>query len=273
MQFLVDKGIPKNKICYIHPPHDGTLKPRRLKIGIVGMKPMASEFDDFITKFVQATVLDGYEFEVAGCGWEQVLCQLKAAKAVVQYYPSTRDSKQDENAYRNNLCKWDYYLYFGYEEGLLGVFDSMAAGVPIIAHSNLSEFTSKNAITKYFSSGAELANILRKLTNERRQRSDHVKDWTWSEYARQHAIAWRMILENPHADAAQISYRGWDYHTPLPKRSGIMALTEDIRFWVWKNPVAFRSDFEKLWQLYTGKEFKKSIIFRVLKGTKNIISN
>ena len=93
------------------------------------------------------------------------------------------------------LTHFDYYLYMGWDEGSMGTLDALAAGVKTIVTPQGFHLDLPGGITHSFHDGRELVEVFRSIAADRQQRIDSVKDLTWTEYARKHAIVWRALLD------------------------------------------------------------------------------
>ncbi len=81
----------------------------------------------------------------------------------------------------------DYNLYFGEDEGSMGLLDAKNAGLKIIA-PNIG-FNIDVGVDYPFKNQEELNEIFKKLS------INPVEDWTWKKYAREHLKIWRKLLK------------------------------------------------------------------------------
>ena len=264
---LIRRGIRREKICFITPAHDSRMKPRRIIIGITSqLRPDKAKREDLLVKLAETMILDAFQFEIIGSGWERIIPRLEAAGAVVRYFPGTGNSLQDYEINLERVPTFDYYLYLGFDEGSMGTLDALAAGVPTIITPQGFHLDIKSGITLPFSTEAQLRDVFTKLAHERQSRIDSVSNLTWNEYARQHAIVWRAILINDQeSDISDLLHGSAVYTTPLPRQSDQATLDDDIRFYTNTNLQAFYSDWQMLIKLYTGIEPSTTFVWKFFK--------
>lgn len=192
MSELEGQGIDGRRLTYITPAHDAAVKPRRLVVGITSrLYPDARKGEDYLLQVARSIRLDAYRFEIIGEGWEEVAAVLRDGGAEVDLFTDLA-----YEAILGRLVNFDYYLYMGWDEGSMGTLDALAAGVKTIVTPQGFHLDLPGGITHPFHDGEELTEVFRFIAAGRQQRIDSVKDLTWSEYARKHALVWRTVLEN-----------------------------------------------------------------------------
>ncbi|MGA2863111.1 MAG: glycosyltransferase [Verrucomicrobiota bacterium] len=193
---LVARGLDRRKLCFITAGHDGAIKPRRIKLGITSrVRPDGAKREDILLDVARMMRLEEFHFEIIGRGWEKVIPQLEAAGATVTYFPGTDDGQADYRINIERVPHFDYYLYLAFDDGSMGFFDALAAGVPTIVTPIGYHLDVKGGITFPFGNAAELRDVFQKILGERRARADSVARLTWDNYARGHALIWRALLE------------------------------------------------------------------------------
>jgi len=229
---LVRQGIERKKLCYITPAHDGLVSPRRIVIGITSrVYGDGRKREDLLKTLAKSMKLNIFHFEIFGQGWIEIIPYLKSAGATVQYYPDTEDYEQDYKILIDRVPTFDYYLYTGLDEGSMGLFDALAAGVATIVTPQGFHLDIESGITHPFQDVIELREVFAKIAKERQQRVTSVKNLTWKEYARKHAIVWRMILNRQHMNIPDRLNEGTGTMPPMPNRSIWNYLLTDIQFY------------------------------------------
>jgi hypothetical protein len=238
---LAARDLPRERLCYITPGHDGAVSPRRIVIGITSRAyPDGRKREHLLVELAQSLRLEAFHFEIIGSGWEKVIPALEGAGATVSYYPGTGDYKRDYAHTLERLRTFDYYLYMGLDEGSMGLLDALAAGVQTIVTRQGFHLDIPGAITHGFVDGAELNGIFRELVRRREALLDSARRLTWSEYARQHAVAWKLLAQGRAGEISRALH-------PDDSAEGAAPLTRRARFRLryWLN--ARTSDFRDLY--------------------------
>lgn len=188
---LVEQGVDAARLTYINPAHDDVIKPRRIVVGITSrLYGDGRKGEDVLVQVAESIRLDAFRFEIIGEGWDDVAAVLRRAGAEVHLAPDAGYERICER-----LPNFDYYLYMGWDEGSMGTLDALAAGVKTIVTPQGFHQDLMGGITHAFRSPGELAGVFRAIDAERQARLDSVKQLTWSEYARKHALVWRALVE------------------------------------------------------------------------------
>jgi hypothetical protein len=276
LEQLVLSGIPRQKVCYITPAHDGKVKPKRIVIGITSqIRPDGAKREDVLIQMAQTIRLDAFHFEIVGPNWEKVIPYFQAAGATVDYNPGAyqRDNAEHLRLVLERLNRLDYYLYMGWDEGSMGILDALAAGIPTIVTPQGFHLDINGGITYPFTDAPELCAIFEKLANERQRRIDSVSGLTWNEYARQHALVWHALVDGRQEGISALLHDADRYSTPLPdlSRSNWGGLSPQVK--TKGNFPALTTDLLLLWEFYTNKKFKETPFYGLAKLTKRLLSN
>ncbi len=198
---LVAEGVDPGRLTYINPAHDDLIKPRRIVIGITSrLYGDGRKGEDVIVQAAESTRLDAFRFEIIGEGWDDVAAVLRRAGAEVDLAPDGGYERILER-----LPAFDYYLYAGWDEGSMGTLDALAAGVKTIVTPQGFHQDLKEGITHLFRDARELSDVLRSISDERRTRLNSVKELTWGEYARKHALVWRALVEGRQSEIPRLT--------------------------------------------------------------------
>jgi hypothetical protein len=119
-----------------------------------------------------------FYFIIMGKGWESLL---KDTKLEHSYIPQF-----DYTAHHEILKRADYCLYFGLDEGSMGILDATQAGVKTIAP--LQGFHHEIGINYPFDTEEELQKIFDKLAY------NPVSHLTWEKYTAEHLKLWQNLL-------------------------------------------------------------------------------
>jgi hypothetical protein len=228
--FLIDHGISSQKLCYITPGHDGLIKPRKIKIGITSrVYNDGRKREGLLLDLAKSLDLSDFEFDIFGEGWDNIIEHLKISGAAVQYFPGSNDYQGDYRLICEQIPNFDYYLYTGMDEGSMGLLDALSAGIPTIVTPQGFHLDIKDGITYSFETLPQLVNVFQDIVKERNQRLNSVKNLTWKEYAKLHAIVWRMIVLGETEDIPTILHKGkTDFN---PRRSFVNRIAKDFRFY------------------------------------------
>lgn len=265
---LVLAGIPRERLCFITPAHDGILAPRRIVIGITTqLRNDGAKREDLLLDMARTMTLESFHFEIIGPRWEKVLPVLRAAGATVRYTSGAyqRDNQEHLKLVHEGLQMFDYYLYFGFDEGSMGFLDALAAGVPTITTPQGFHIDINGGITHAFTSSAELSAIFRQLSDERQKRIDSVAGLTWNEYARQHALVWRALKENRPQDLEQLLHGGQTFSTPLPDLRRPIGPPYPKGRSLRRKASSAMEDLSFLWEFYTGRKINWTRLIRFMR--------
>lgn len=181
-EYLIDKGLDKNKLCTILPAHD--CEPRRYQIVsiLTNVYPDGCKREEMFIKLIETLDLNKWAFRIMGSGWEDILTPLVAKGLQVDYF-----AEFDKTNHQRILESSDYNLYFGQDEGSMGLLDAKNAGLKLIA-PNVG-FNIDIGVDYPFHTQEELNEIFKKLS------INPVADWTWKKYAKEHIKVWKKLLK------------------------------------------------------------------------------
>ena len=190
MNFLAAKGIPRSKLSFINPAHDGKASPRRVRIGIAQrIYPDGRKREHLLLDLAAKISSDDFSFQIMSSGWKPIVKQLRAMGFQVDLYDRFVRSE-----YEDLFRSMDYYLYWGIDEGSLGFLDALAAGVGTIVSAQGFHLDAREGVTYLFADEAELYGIFGEIAAEKRRRQQAVRDWSWENYAYKHLLMWNRIL-------------------------------------------------------------------------------
>jgi len=172
---LKKEGI-KN-LTTILPAHDG-YKRRPIKVLIsTNVYQDGCKREWMFSELLKNIDCTKFEFYVMGLAWD-----LRGLNANIHYLDhfNTKDYEL-----MMNMC--EYNLYFGLDEGSMGVLDAKNIGLKIIA-PNIG-FHKEIGIEHPFETQEELNGIFNKLA------FNPVSKWTWKNYAKQHLTLWETLYQ------------------------------------------------------------------------------
>jgi hypothetical protein len=276
LEQLVLSGIPRQKLCYITPAHDGNAKPKRIIIGITSqIRAGGTKREHVLIQMAQAIRLDAFHFIIIGPNWEKAIPYFKAAGATVDYSPGAyqKDNTEHLRLILDRLSCFDYYLYMGWDEGSMGFLDALAAGIPTIVTPQGFHLDINGGITYPFTDTSELCAIFQKLSKDRQNRIDSVSGLTWNEYARQHALVWRAIMNTERCENINTLLHDKDiYTTSLPKLSQISLGRNDRCMYTRNNLSVMRDDIKLLWEYYIRTKMQTTFLYRFAKSVYRFLS-
>ena len=179
-KMLEKEGI--KKLTTVLPAHDG--KPRRHQVVAIltNVYPDGCKREKMFTALCKTLDYNQFAFRIMGSGWEDILVPLVADGLQVDYFHDFNADIQQKI-----LESSDYALYFGEDEGSMGLLDAVAAGVKVIGTPQGFHFDM--GLDYSFRTQKELNNIFRNLITNR------VKTWTWPIYAKSHLEIWKNLLK------------------------------------------------------------------------------
>jgi hypothetical protein len=143
MKMLAKKGIPRSKLCFINPAHDGRLHHRKTIIGITTrVYSDGRKRETMLLELIKKISPDDFAFRIMGTGWTPIIAQLQTYNFEIEYY-----EQFDLDRYHSWVPTFDYYLYLGVDEGSIGFVDACAAGIPTIVTPQGFHLDAPNAIT------------------------------------------------------------------------------------------------------------------------------
>lgn len=183
-------GIPRDRLAWIGPAHDGILTPRKTLIGLTTrLYPDGCKREHLLQELCERISPLEFAFTIMGSGWPRVIDAIRGRGFDVTYVEVF-----DYTAYNRLIPSLDFYLYLGQDEGSMGVLDALAAGVPTIVTPQGFHLDVRDGITHPFTTLAELSAIFETIAAAKRRRVSAVADLTWAEFARKHLFAWEYLL-------------------------------------------------------------------------------
>ena len=187
---LTAAGLPREKLCFVNPGHDGEMRARRTIIGITSkVQPSGCKREGILLELAQRISPDEFQFRIMGAGWDEHVKKLRLAGFTVDHWNAF-----DRTEYLKLMPSLDYYLYLGMDEGSMGYMDALAAGVPTIVTTQGYHLDAPGGITHGWSQPDELIRIFEGISREKRLRQQAVASWTWPEYAKRHLAIWTYLL-------------------------------------------------------------------------------
>jgi len=179
---LVKWGIPEENLKVALPAHDGNPRRHQVVAILTNVYPDGCKKAEMFTELARTLDNNSWAFRIMGSGWEDILVPLVAKGLQVDYFADF-----NYEVHKQILETSDYSLYFGNDEGSMGILDSANAGLKLIATNQ--GFHKEIGIDYPFETQEELNAVFAGLNNNR------VKDWTWYMYARNHVSIWRKLLK------------------------------------------------------------------------------
>jgi hypothetical protein len=193
---LIQSGVDRDSVTFVIPGHDFVAVPGRITIGLTTRTyPDGRKREHMLINLARSMPLSAFKFLIFGKGWDKVIPELEASGAEVDYRPGTDDFVADYAEIAASIPKMDYYLYLGRDEGSLGTLDALAAGVKTIVTPQGFHVDLPNGITHPVWEQEDLYAVFSKLHDGRQQRIEGVADFSWENYVRQHAIAWKALKD------------------------------------------------------------------------------
>lgn len=192
MHMLIQKGINKEKLCYILPAHDEKVLMNKIVIGIFcRVQPDGRKREYFLDKLSKQLNSDIFKFIIMGDSWDNQVKNLISNGFEVDYYESFESEK-----YYSLFKELNYYLYMGLDEGQMGVIDAHAAGVDTILTSQGYHLDLDGTVTHLFNTFDELKDILFEIQNHKLKIINSVATFKWDDYTNKHLECWNYLLGN-----------------------------------------------------------------------------
>lgn len=179
-EILEAKGI--KRLTTILPAHDGhARKPLKVLVN-TNVYPDGCKREWMFSELVNSLPEGAVQFHVMGLRWEPELEKIRKGKAASVFYHGPFEYLRHLELLE--IC--DYALYFGKDEGSMGMLDARQLGLKIIAP--LAGFHVEMGVDHPFDSQEELNGIFHRLT------TSPVSEWTWKRYAGAHLDIWKGLL-------------------------------------------------------------------------------
>lgn len=174
-EFLKGQGL--ENLTTILPAHDQyPRRPRRIFIS-TNVYPDGCKREGMFYELLKHIDCSKFDFYVMGSGWN--FGDVNANISYLDHF------EKDQYEHMLNVC--DYNLYFGLDEGSMGILDATNVGLKTIAP--LQGFHKEIGIDYPFETQEELNAIFKKLE------ANPVKDWTWENYVKQHLKIWKELYK------------------------------------------------------------------------------
>jgi len=187
---LTNLGVPRSKLCYVNPAHDGVMVPRKMVVGMASnMYDDGRKREYMLATLVESIPPSDFSFMIMGSGWGKQVEEMRKKGFSVEYF-----DQFEYNRYVAIIPTLDYYLYLGQDEGQMGFVDAAAAGVKTIVTPQGYHLDAKEGLTNPFNTMEELIGVFKAIAGDRQRMIDSVKDWTWRQYAEKHLSIWTYLL-------------------------------------------------------------------------------
>ena len=149
---LIHWGLDKKKLTYVLPAHNG--RPRRHQVVAIltNVYPDGCKREEMFTSLVKTLNFNEWAFRIMGSGWSEILVPLVADGLQVDYFHNF-----DADIHQKILESSDYALYFGNDEGSMGLLDAANAGLKTIGTKQ--GFHIDMPLDYYFDTQEELNNL------------------------------------------------------------------------------------------------------------------
>jgi hypothetical protein len=188
---LSNLGIPREKLCYVNPAHDGIISPRKNVIGITcRVQPDGRKREHFLSSLSKDISPEKFSFRIMGDGWDKQVNDLKNRGFFVEY-----TNHFIYNKYVELIPILDYYLYMGKDEGQMGFVDALAAGIETIVTPQGYHLDAPGGITHPFNTYDELLSIFKLIEDKRMKLVNSVSTWNWYDYTKKHLEIWEFLVQ------------------------------------------------------------------------------
>lgn len=170
---LIEWGFDGNKLEVALPAHDNITPRHQIVAILTNVYPDGCKREYMFSELIKTLDYNKWAFRVMGSGWHEILAPLVVEGLQVDYF-----SEFQYDLHKQILESSDYSLYFGKDEGSMGILDSAYAGVKTIAPN--TGFHKELGIDYPFDTQEELNAIFEKLSVRK------AEGWTWSNYAQKH---------------------------------------------------------------------------------------
>lgn len=181
LEQLVKWGIPREKLAVVLPAHDSK-PPRHQVVAILtNVYPDGCKREGMFKALCKTLDFNKWAFRIMGSGWHDLLVDLVVEGLQVDYF---NDFNPD--IHQRILESSDYALYFGNDEGSMGLLDAQNAGLKTIGTKQ--GFHIEMGLDYYFTTQKQLNKIFERLTPVNK-----VKDWTWKKHTEDHLKLWNAL--------------------------------------------------------------------------------
>jgi len=178
-----EAALRKKKIknlATVLPAHDGWQRRPRIVSILTNVYPNGCKREQMFAALLNHIDRTKFVFLVMGKDWEPIISPFAGLDFQGQY-----SREFEEKHYKQILDLSDYCLYFGKDEGSMGILDATNAGIPCIAP--MEGFHAELNIAHPFDTQEELNAIFDKLS------FNPAEDMTWESYCQQHVTLWEKL--------------------------------------------------------------------------------
>lgn len=191
MEKLTSWGVPRQKLCYINPAHDHVIKPRKFVIGLTYKTHSdCRKRDEFLIDICKRIDKEYFKIVIMGTGWDKIIDEIKALGIETEYYPEFV-----YDTYINLVPTFDFFLYFGNDEGNMGYLDALAAGVETIVTPQGFHLDAKGGLSYPCENINDYVRTFEEIADRKKKLVASVEEWTWENFAKKHIEVWNYILK------------------------------------------------------------------------------
>ena len=192
---LYKLGISNKKLFYINPAHDSNIRTRKRIIGITtNLYPDGRKNENYLLEVIGILNPSLFKLIIIGNNWDAIIAQLRNNKFEVDYY------EFNYSLYHSVLPTFDFYLYFGFDEGSMGVLDAMSTGAHIVTTPQGFHLDFNSSNITFIKNRMEFGDFLKKINKMYSLSIESVKNWTWNNYSKKHLEIWNYLLERENAN-------------------------------------------------------------------------
>lgn len=189
LNYLVNLGIERERLCFINPAHDNVIKTKKINIGITCRVQADGRKREYLIDEITDVIDPGlFKFTVMGDGWRDVLNRVEEKGFEVEYYEDFIYNK-----YISLFEAFDYYLYTGMDEGQMGFIDAAHAGIKTIVTRQGYHLDALGGLTYDYETSNELKGIFEKINKDKLALINSVKSWNWNDYTKKHLEIWKYL--------------------------------------------------------------------------------
>lgn len=191
MDYLTMLGVPRQKLCYINPAHDHIIKPRKYVIGLTYKTHYdCRKRDEFLIDIAKNIDKDYFKIVIMGAGWDNIVSEIEKCGIKIEYY-----NEFDYDKYIKLVPEFDFFLYFGNDEGNMGYLDALAAGVETIVTPQGFHLDAEGGLTYPCNNINDYVRTFAEIADRKKKRVRSVADWTWENFAKKHIEVWNYVLK------------------------------------------------------------------------------
>ena len=188
---LVSYGLPRHKLCYVDPAQDNVIKPRKYVIGLTSnLHDDYRKREEFLVDLCSRIDSEYFKFVIMGTGWNKIIDDINKIGIETEYYDHF-----DYNEYVQLMPKFDYYLYFGFDEGSMGYMDALRAGIGTIVTPQGYHMDFRDGIDYPCSNIGDFVDAFNSICSKRKKRVNLITDYTWETYTDKHIEIWNYLLK------------------------------------------------------------------------------